>query len=115
MSYLFHTNLFMPNSVKKPVYEGPLRYGPHALREARSDRFGNIELPQCFDASIAQLIEVEFDERKEEVVKQVWRQPLDETRDLVLVVTKNGFVKTVWVNLKSDKHRTLDASRYVRR
>ena len=49
------------------------------------------------------------------VVKQVWRQPLDEQRDLVLVISSSGYVRTVWVNLRSDKHATLDSAKYGNR
>lgn len=115
MPYLFHAEVFMPERYRRPIHEGELRYGPHALREARGDRYGHIELPACFTAAGAQLIEAEYDEREDAVVKQVWRQPLDAKRDIVLVINRNGFVKTVWVNLRTDKHRSLDASRYVRR
>lgn len=115
-SALFHFEVFMPASAKTPVYEGPLRYRRHAFRESKNDRYGEITLPTEFHAANAQLIEAEvlIDHDKTRVVKQLWRQTLDARRDLVLSITDRGEVKTVWVNLKSDKHRTLDRSRYMR-
>lgn len=112
---LFHVEVFMPNNIRRPIFEGQLKYGPHARTEALRDRYGNIELPKLFEASEARIIEAEFDVDTKTVVKQVWRQRLDDDRDLVLVIRPDGFVKTVWVNLRSDKHRTLDKTRYFKR
>lgn len=109
---LFHTELFVPPVAKAPLYEGALTYSQHALREAESDRYGGIELPQEFHCAGAQLIEAEVLIASQRVTKQVWRQKLDESRDLVLVIGEGGLVRTVWINLKGDKHRTLDKSKY---
>ena len=113
-SYLFHAEVFMPTRMKRPLFEGRLTYGQHALRESKADRYGKIELPEFFEACNAHCIEVEYDMDSEAVVKQVWRQALDANRDIVLVIGQGGYVRTVWVNLKTDKHRSLDASKYVR-
>lgn len=113
-TYLFHTEVFMPQRFQRPLFEGRLRYGPHALSEAKSDRYGGVPLPEFFEACNAKLIEVEFDIDRDEVCKQVWRQALDSKRDIILVMGRGGFVRTVWVNLRNDKHRTLDRSKYVR-
>ncbi len=112
--FLFHSEVFMPERYKAPIFEGELRYRPHALDEAKRDRYGNIELPSFFNAAQAELIEAEFDVDRDQVTKQVWRQRLDATRDIVLVIGRGGFVRTVWVNLRSDKHRTLNRAKYVR-
>src|SRR5450830_1058936 len=115
-SALFHSDVFMPASAKKPIHEGPLHYRDHALRATRDDRYGEITLPVEFHSANAKLIEAEvlLEHDGSTVVKQVWRQPLDQHRDLILVIQKGGKVKTVWVNLRSDKHRTLDKSKYMR-
>jgi len=115
MPYLFHSDVFMPARYKQPIFEGELKYGSHAKGAGKSDRYGSIELPRVFDATKAQLIEVEYDESEDKIVKQVWRQPLDEARDVILVINPDGFVRTVWINMRKDKHRTLNAARYVRR
>lgn len=112
--YLFHAEVFMPASYARPIHEGELKYGKHALSEATVDRYGYIPLPQSFTAAQAQLIEAEVDASTNEVVKQVWRQKLDAERDIVLVINRGGFVRTVWVNLRKDKHHTLNRSKYVR-
>lgn len=113
MLLLFHVEVAMPDRLKKPIFEGRLRYGTHSRMEALSDRYGSIVLPVEFSAAKAKLIEAEVDSDTNQCIKQVWRQPLDEDRDIVLVITNTGFVKTVWVNLHSDKHHTLNRARYV--
>lgn len=62
------------------------------------------------DYNISILIEVES--MNDIVIKQVWRTPYDITKDLVLVVTNEGMVKTVWINSSLDKHSTLDKTKY---
>lgn len=110
---LYHFEVYMPAHLARPVFEGRLRYGHHAKQEALCDRYGIIELPRVFNSQVATLIETEVDEDRVPI-KQVWRQPLDAFRDIVLVITNQGFVKTVWVNLSSDQHRTLNTTRYAR-
>ncbi len=112
--YQFHVEVNMPERYKAPIYEGPLKYRRHAREEAQMDRYGSIPLPAVFDASKAQLIEVDFDTDVDKVVKQLWRQPLDDKRDIVMAIMEDGFVRTVWVNLRTDKHRTLNRAKYVR-
>lgn len=112
MSYLFHKDVFMPNSVSAPCFEGRLRYSHHAIQASKTDRFGGITLPEIFVAANAVLIESEY--KDGHVIKQVWRQTMDEDRDLVLVLNASGNVKTVWINLKTDKHGTLRRGMYVR-
>jgi hypothetical protein len=113
--FLFHSDVFMPARYAAPCHEGKLTYSGHARREAASDRYGNIDLPDVFTAGRGRLIEteVQFDGDEARVVKQLWRQPLDEGRDLVMAIVPGGRVKTVWVNRTNDKHRSLDRSRYV--
>lgn len=110
---LYHSEVYMPEELTEPVYTGGLHYSAHARREAQNDRYGSIPLPKYFWGTGAQLIEVETVD--DVPVKQVWRQPLDEERDLVMAITREGTVKTVWVNLNSDEHKTLNKHRYVKR
>lgn len=113
MTFLFHKDVFMPASAKSPVFEGRLKYSNHAITASQNDRFGAIPLPEMFSVANAELIESELSDDGTVVLKQVWRQQLDEKRDLILAITRDGRVKTVWVNLRSDKHRTLQTSKYV--
>ena len=112
---LYHKDIFMPAEMSRPIHEGPLHYGRHALQEAMSDRYGRVPLPTTFCPQTSVLIESEYDRERKEVVKQVWRIPVNGKRDAVLVIAAGGFVKTVWINMRNDNHKTLDKSRYVKR
>src|SRR4051812_18076088 len=102
---LYHVDVYMPDDFKRPVFEGELFYTAHARREAHNDRYGEIPLPKFFEAAGAKLIEVETMDGRP--IKQVWRRKLDAEHDLVLVIKKDGAVKTVWINKTDDEHGTL--------
>ena len=110
---LFHSEVFIPAAAANPIFEGRLTYGYHARNEALSDRYGEIPLPSHFFAEGAKLIEAEFCTQRLRLTKQVWRQPLDDYRDLALVLSTGGFVRTVWVNVRSDTHKSLNKSKYI--
>jgi hypothetical protein len=87
----------------------PLRYVGHALDASRDDRYGNLA------PLLLTFVEVEMNDAGtvEKVVARM-RTPLvcgREHVDLVLVVLRGGTVKTVWGNVASDTHRTLNRSR----
>lgn len=109
---LYHCDVYLPAGLKAPVYEGELHYTEHAKRAAQDDRYGTIPLPKFFAAEGAQLIEVET--QAGFPVKQLWRRKLDKDNDLVMAITKDGRVKTVWLNRSDDKHRTLQVDKYQR-
>lgn len=115
MLELYHAQVHLPAAFARPIFEGRLNYGAHAKNAAKSDRYGHFELPECFFARNARLIEAELDTDRNIITKQVWRQQLDSHRDLVLVINRDGFVRTVWINLRSDRHTSLNTARYVRR
>jgi hypothetical protein len=109
---LYHAAIGLPKWFKAPTGVVAPRYGDHARFEAQVDRYGKIELPKTIDLSKFKVIEVGVDNGK--VAKVLFRGPLDATRDLCIVLAANGYVKTVWVNLRSDTHRTLDRSKYAK-
>lgn len=97
----------------------PLRYNEHALRASLSDRYGDLasQLPRALDLASPDLsfVEVEVTDggTTEKVVARL-RTPLmcgREHVDLVLVVLRGGVVKTVWGNVASDTHKTLNRAR----
>ena len=114
-TYLFHSAVFMPDAYKPLIHRGKLIYSQHAQAEAQSDRYGEIKLPKTVNTRDAKLIECEYDPSRERVIKQVWRQRLDDKRDIVLAITDAGTVKTAWINLSSDQHFSLKRERYVTR
>lgn len=89
-----------------------LTYSNHALNAAQDDRYGYINLPSYIDTNTAKVIEIEIVQDRF-LSKVVYRISYSKTHDLVIVVIpERWFVKTVWLNAKSDKHQTLNRSRY---
>lgn len=94
-------------------FDVKLVYGSHARQEAMSDRYGSIELPNhlSFKDDAVKLFELEIKDGV--VVKMGVRMPHDELNDIIVIFQPHdGFVRTVWLNRKDDKHKTLDASKY---
>jgi hypothetical protein len=111
---LFHKDVFIPDFAKVPLHEGPLRYGNHAKNvTAEGGQHKSIPLPEMFVAKNATLIEVEVNPVTGEVEKQVWRQPLDNEWDMCFPMIAGGFVKTVWLNHRTDTHKTLNKAKFV--
>lgn len=112
---LFHVDLGFPRNVIWPEGTYDLHYGNHARQAARADRYGDVTdlLPDELNTRQAKVVEAEIVGRR--VIKIVYRIRLDSTRDLCLVVNSHQnpfFVRTVWVNESTDRHRSLDKTRY---
>lgn len=112
---LYHAEVGLPERYRHPNSMVPVAYSNHARRAAGDDRYGSIPLPGVLHLTRFETVEVEISGGR--VSKIVVRGPLDDTRDAVYVLIPNfgkrWFCKTVWVNLNSDQHKTLDKSRYV--
>lgn len=92
----------------------PLNYTRHSMREALNDRYGVLasrHFPTVFSLGGWTLVEAEA-QFPDKVDKFVVRKPVDERRSLVLVVTRDGTVKTLWTNLNTDGHSTLNKERF---
>jgi len=97
-----------------------LLWSRHAQREILNDRYGILpphEYVKNFVGANWEVIEVETDYRGT-VVKAVVRRQVDDRRSLILVIMpdgkEDGFVKTCWTNLNTDKHNTLNKSVYAK-
>lgn len=111
MSRLFHYLTGLPKSFRAHDIYG-LRPSPHAINESNSDKYGCFALPNYVKISEWKVIELEQNDEGQ-IVKWVIRKVLDNERDIVLVIIPNQkVIKTVWINVRSDKHKTLDKSRY---
>jgi hypothetical protein len=115
---LYHYEIGLP-VVDYPTEALELVYSEHAIQAASGDRYGNVRsrLPARLDMAQARIVEVEAEPERRKLRKMVLRSSLDSGRDLVLVVEPRGtrwFVRTCWVNEKSDNHRTLNRSNYVK-
>lgn len=100
----------LPVTIRLPDLFYP-KYTMHARREADNDRYGPIELPQVFDMRPFRIVELEFQAGRP--VRMLVRGPLagSNTKDLCMVIDIKGNVVTLWINLRSDTHRTLNKSR----
>lgn len=90
-----------------------IRYSKHAVDASMNDRFGTFTLPNVISTQTSEVIEVEVVGGK--FHKALFRMSHDDERDVCVVVLLNeSRAKTAWVNLRSDEHRTLDDSKYLR-
>lgn len=105
----YHVDIGIPEGVDYPVVGSDLRYTLHAHNAGVKDRV-HTRLPVVLPDYT--LVEVEADGPV--ATKWVVRCMLDDVRDLVLVVTMDYVVKTVWVNRRDDTHATLNRNRYDR-
>ena len=112
---LYHFEVGFPKGVEKNLKKigkvTNVEYLFHAKRAAMHDRYGIIDLPDAVNLSTSKIIEVEVLNNK--VTKVVFRILYDNKFDLVLVMNlPNLSIRTVWLNSKTDKHRTLDRNKY---
>ena len=113
---LFHYQLGFPARAQLRFGTKTLYWTKHALAECSADRYGIINPPNELDTDKAQVIEAELsrlDDGSFYTHKVVYRIPYTETKDMVIVfVPSSGAVKTVWINMKEDTHRTLNTKKY---
>ncbi len=118
---LYHSEVFLPYGAKEAasrlVFQ-TLRWTRHAQLELYHDRYGRLpahQVPKCFFGVAWQLIELETSDG--EPTKYVFRRSAGGDRDLIIVLRPldNGeaVVVTCWTNLKTDRHATLDRSKYA--
>jgi hypothetical protein len=89
-----------------------MRYSKHAITEAHKDRYGKVKLPASVDMAIAEIVEVETEDKV--LSKVVFRVPQGEGNHAVYVgIPQSGgfFVKTTWINRADDNHATLRKGR----
>lgn len=109
---LYHREVYLPSELLnlKQVTKA-ISATAHALKAAEEDRYGKIEIPSSVTFSGKNIVEAEVLGGR--LVKILVRVPYDAERDLLLALAVPEWrAKTVWFNLKSDIHRTLDKSKY---
>ncbi len=115
---LYHYETGIPFKLNLPTTLD-LHYSNHALRAAQNDRYGCIDLEDTIATKGAKVIEVETCDRTGNPIKVLIRKDHDATTDVCFAIALNNsvggkfVVKTVWLNKKSDLHRSLDKSRYA--
>lgn len=113
---LYHKDVFLPRRISKSLPKNlrTLVYSNHAISESKKDKYGKFDLPYQILFNEWELIEAEL--TSDSVTKIVIRKPIDNDRSLCLaVIPSNNLVKTVWINLNSDTHKTLNKNIYVKR
>jgi len=111
---IYNQQVYIPKLKFRDV-EHVVRYSFHSLEAANNDRYGVIDLPDAINLARVELVEMEVIGGK--IHKVVVRMPYSVTLDLVMVVLLETLtVKTVWLNKRSDNHRTLkDVSKFVQK
>lgn len=111
---LYHKDVHAPAVLFRSPGFVRLRYSTHAQCAARDDRYGDLRrhLTALKDFDLGEIIEVELDQSAQ-ICKRVVRFQITETLSLVMAVSGDGLVKTVWGNQVEDVHATLDRRKYV--
>lgn len=111
---LYHRDVFAPQSLFRSPGVISLKYSQHARNAAQDDRYRDLTpyLSRYIDLDECEIVEVETVNGR--ITKRVVRCPIDKELTLVLVIGADGYVRTVWGNLNSDKHATLHRGRYAR-
>jgi len=117
MTKIFHTDVYIPEEILKGYLGKNYRFEftEHAKNACRNDRYGYIIPPTKLNLQRSQVIEIEVDATTKKVTKILVRLTYDSKRDLMVAFIPDGDVgrvKTLWYNLTSDNHRTLDRSKY---
>lgn len=112
---LYHADIRLPDWYVAPTERVTLKWSDHALKAARSDRYGDI--PQFDNIPLFAFETIEIETCEDYVTKYVMRGHWTADLDVVFVLIPMGkrpwLVKTVWINKRNDSHGTLDRSRYV--
>ena len=112
MSNLYHKDLYMPAGVLAlEDREVTFIISEHAKKAALSDRNGMLTIPEKIRFDGKDVVEAEFEDGK--LKKLVVRIAYDATRDAVYVFNvPDGLLRTVWLNLSTDRHATLKKELY---
>lgn len=114
MNKLFHRDVFMPIELAQKVCcHFKMQFSRHAKDACLNDRYGIIIPPTSISPKLEEIIEIEA--INDNVIKAVIRIKYDVTRDLLIAFIPEenvALVKTLWFNLKSDSHKTLDKTKY---
>lgn len=112
---LYHKDLGFPKDFNPKVGTVCLTYNNHAHEASKSDRYGAIVLPRSLNTNKAECIELQLIEGR--VSKLVYRIGYSKALDLCIVCKPKGnlfVVLTVWLNLKSDSHNTVNLYNYLK-
>lgn len=112
----YHIDVFFPAQINRILPKGilPLSITRHAAVACKDDRYGAFNLPQYVDMGKAKVFEASFLDGK--LHKFAARLSYNTTHDMVVVIVKdkgNYAIKTAWLNMVNDSHKTLNAGKYA--
>jgi hypothetical protein len=110
---LYHAEIGLPKGFALPAERVALSWTRHAEKARKDDRYGEIPAFTSLPLSSFSVVEVGMENGR--VAKIVVRGRYTKEKDVIFVLIpgKVYTVKTVWINLHSDQHKTLDRSKYV--
>jgi hypothetical protein len=116
MPKLYHKAVYAPEVYFRSPGLVRLRYSRHAEEAAYDDRYCDLTqyLAPVMNFDDAEIVEVELDDEGQ-ISKRVARFKVAPNLVLVMAVSSDGYVKTVWGNRPSDQHKTLKQKKYEQR
>lgn len=115
MKKLYHSELGMPEKIKKQIPSGVymLEYSRHAIQASKNDRYGKIPMVKVIDTNNKNINVIEVETVNNCITKILYRCKLNEKFDLCIAINPiRWIVKTVWLNCSTDKHKTLNKNLY---
>lgn len=112
---LFHKEVGFPATLTLPSGKFPVTFSEHAQQQCIMDINGAIRPISNIILDPYRIFEVETNDSGT-IVKFAYRTRYNQKCDVIYVFVFHGealFTKTVWLNRRSDKHRTLDVSKYA--
>jgi hypothetical protein len=113
---LYHKTIGIPaNAAKSFLGHHRLIYTAHARVQATLDRYGKLPTPETILIGLAEIIEIEVEAGWPVKIVVRINSGVRPGLDLVLVLrpTEGGLrVVTLWGNLATDNHRTLNRAAY---
>jgi len=113
---LYHRDAYgFPKNLKLPSGTFHVIYSQHAKDEARTDRYGVIEIDKIPQLTVKEEDIFEIEVTNHVITKITARIGYDDRRDVIFaLIPQTNVVKTIWSNLKTDIHRTLQKWKYAR-
>lgn len=109
---LYHKDVFFKpafhNFIAKNI---TLKFSKHLIERLIERGIDIKKIPQRISNDPV-VVETETTINGDYIVKQLIRYQYSSDYDLVIAVMRDGFVKTAWLNRKTDTHNTLDKSKY---
>jgi len=111
---LYHREIGLPDFAKQlDGTKHTLKLSKHAEQAQYQDRYGAFEIPDVLYVRLPDVFEIGVEGKQ--IVKVAVRRKYDDRYDISIVFNKDsGVVRTAWLNERTDRHSTLDASKYCR-